>query len=376
MLRQKCFFYAALLLTLAISCTKEKGMQKQDVPVQADNDDPVLKRILKEGFNRKEIVELEDRYVVEGDIAFFKEGYGPKLTGAGPVTEQARTPYLVAPAYRNVNVYLDAASFSINLNSIVDNVIAAFNAVGTGSLHMNRVTNPAGAHITIVRNNSLPLGVCGQAGFPFSNGQPFNTVNISETTLFTYGITSTAQLTQLIAHEIGHCIGLRHTNWQALGENPGGIHIPATPNGDAASVMNGASCGSSWAGFSFNDQVALRALYNVLGGTDHLNTGDQLQTNQLIRSQDGRFILIMQSDGNLVLYYYNVGLWSSNTTTGIPGVAINQPDGNFVVYQNGVGRWSSNTTTGVPGVVVMQDDGNLVVYQNGVGRWSSNTAGY
>jgi hypothetical protein len=376
MLKQKYFLYPVLLLTLAIGCSKENTTQQKETTDQTNNEDPLLTMLLKEGFNKKEIVEFEDRYVVEGDIAFFKKDYASSLSGTKPTTEQARTPFLVAPAYRTVNVYLNAASFSINLNSIVDNVIASFNAVGTGSLQMTRVSDPASAHISIVRNNSLPLGVCGQAGFPYSSGQPFNTVNISETTLFTYGITSTAQLTQLIAHEVGHCIGLRHTNWQALGESPAGIHIPSTPNGDAASVMNGATCGSSWAGFSYNDQVALRSLYNVLGGTDHLNTGDQLQTNQLIRSQDGRFILIMQGDGNLVLYYYNIGLWSSNTTTGVPGFAVNQSDGNFVVYQNGVGRWSSNTTTGIPGIVVMQNDGNLVVYQNGVGRWSSNTAGY
>ncbi|HVI45065.1 MAG TPA: M57 family metalloprotease [Chitinophaga sp.] len=373
MLKRSYLFYIILLITLGIGCAKNNDVKNDNTNTEKNQDNPVLARILKEGFSRNDIVEMKDRYVVQGDIIFYKQEPGQKN---GPTTEQARSPYLVAPAYRNINVYLNAGSFSsVNLNSIVDNVIASYNAVGSG-IHLNRVYAAGQANIEIVQNSSLQLGICGQAGFPFSNGQPFNNVFISEYTLNYYHLTSTAQLTLLVAHELGHCLGLRHTNWQSQGEGSA-IPIPSTPGTDGASVMNGATCGNNWGGFSYYDQIALKALYPVtLGGPDHLNVNESLQTNQLLRSQDGRFILVMQGDGNLVIYYYNVALWSSNTTTGVPGVAVNQGDGNFVVYQNGVARWSSNTTTGVPGIVVMQNDGNLVVYQNGVARWSSNTAGY
>lgn len=373
MRKYQYLFYVVLLISLAIGCSKE-NTKETTPPVTNNSNDPVLQRILKEGYAPSDIEELPDRYIVQHDLIFYKKEPGQDNTK--PTTEQARSPYLVAPAYRHINVYLDGSFSSINLNGILDNVIAAYNAVGSG-IQMTRVYSAASANITITQN-SLQLGVCGQAGFPFSNGQPFNTVYISEYTLNYYGLTSTARLTMLLAHELGHCIGLRHTNWQPNGETSA-IPIPSTPSSDGASVMNGGTCGANWAGFSYNDRVALLSLYPVtLGGADHLVAGQQLLQGELIRSNDGRFILVMQGDGNLVLYYYNVGLWST-VTAGNPSInrAIMQGDGNFVLYDtNNVGRWST-ITAGYPGsYIVLQNDGNLVIYQNGVPRWSSITAGY
>ncbi|SFD99383.1 D-mannose binding lectin [Chitinophaga sp. CF118] len=366
-------FYVILLISLAVGCSKENA-QKTTSPVANSSDDPVFKRILKEGYAPSDIEELPDRYIVQHDIIFYKKEPGQNANGA--TTEQARSPYLVAPAYRHINVYLDGSFSSINLSGILDNVIAAYNAVGSG-IQMSRVYSSASANITITQN-SLQLGICGQAGFPFSNGQPFNVVYISEYTLNYYGLTSTAQLTLLLAHELGHCVGLRHTNWQPQGESSA-IHIPSTPATDGSSIMNGGTCGVNWGGFSYYDQIALLSLYPVtLGGPNNLQAGQQLSQGQLIRSSDGRFILVMQGDGNLVLYYYNVPLWDSGTY-GNSSInrAVMQGDGNFVLYDtNNAAHWDSGTYNYPGGYVVLQDDGNLVIYQNGVARWDSNTWGY
>lgn len=365
-------FYVVLLISLAIGCSKENT--EKATPATNSSNDPVLQRILKEGYAPADIEEFPDRYIVQHDLIFYKKE--PIQGPGGVTTEQARSPYLVAPAYRHINVYLDGSFSTINLSGILDNVIASYNAVGSG-IQMTRVYSAASANITVTQN-SLQLGVCGQAGFPFSNGQPFNTVYISEYTLNYYGLTSTAQLTLLLAHELGHCIGLRHTNWQPNGETSA-IPIPSTPSSDGSSIMNGGTCGVNWGGFSYYDRVALLSLYPVtLGGASNLQPGQQITQGELIRSNDGRFILVMQTDGNLVLYYYNVALWSSSTA-GNSSInrAIMQTDGNFVLYDtNNVPHWSSGTA-GYPGsYVIMQDDGNLVIYQNGVPRWSTNTAGY
>lgn len=365
--------YVVLVISLAIGCSKENTSTTTS-PIVNNSNDPVLKRILEEGYVLSDVEELPDRYIVQHDLIFYKKE--PGQDAGKPTTEQARSPYLVAPAYRNINVYLDGSFSTINLSSILDNVIAAYNAVGSG-IRLTRVYSAASANITVTQN-SLQLGICGQAGFPFSNGQPFNVVYISEYTLNYYGLTSTSQLTMLVAHELGHCIGLRHTNWQPNGESAA-IHIPSTPTSDAASIMNGGTCGAGWAGLSANDKVALLSLYPVtLGGPNNLQPGQQLAQGGLIRSDDGRFILVLQGDGNLVLYYYNVALWNTGTY-GNPSInrAIMQTDGNFALYDaSNVLRWSSGTGTYPGSYVILQDDGNLVVYQNTTARWNSNTWGY
>lgn len=102
----------------------------------------------------------------------------------------------------------------------------------------------------------------------------------------------------------------------------------------------------------------------------------QLTTNQFIQSADGRFKLIMQGDGNLVLYFGASALWVSPGTYGTTNTASFQTDGNLVVYGPSGPRWASSTYA--PGAELsLQNDGNLVVYaMDGTMAWQSNTGGH
>jgi len=110
-----------------------------------------------------------------------------------------------------------------------------------------------------------------------------------------------------------------------------------------------------------------------------ISTGARLGPTEYLRSSDWRYRLVMQNDGNLVLYSVNrySALWSSGTW-GNPGAsATMQSDGNLVVYSaTGKALWSSGTW-GNPGASVagMQPDGNLVVYSNNRPTWASGTNG-
>lgn len=113
------------------------------------------------------------------------------------------------------------------------------------------------------------------------------------------------------------------------------------------------------------------------GACGVIEGGQGLGPRQATSSCDGRFTLIQQSDGNLVLYGpVGKALWSTSTQH-VDGYALFvQPDGNAVQYSAyGRAAWSSNTP-GQPGArLVVQTDGNLVVYQGNQALWSSSTVG-
>ncbi|ATP29486.1 D-mannose binding lectin [Chromobacterium violaceum] len=102
-----------------------------------------------------------------------------------------------------------------------------------------------------------------------------------------------------------------------------------------------------------------------------------LGINEYLLSTNGAYQLILQSDGNLVLYRManHHPLWASNTNGKDAMRAIMQTDGNFVLYDfHGKPLWASGTN-GKPGCfVTMQDDGNLVIYEPKIPVWASNTA--
>lgn len=106
------------------------------------------------------------------------------------------------------------------------------------------------------------------------------------------------------------------------------------------------------------------------------NTLNGANYEQII-SQDGRTKLLMQADGNLVIYYGRNPIWASNTNVGtnLPNKAVLQLDGNFVIY-NSLGRaiWHSNTRSALKTRLVMQNDHNLVLYDaNNRPIWATNT---
>lgn len=103
------------------------------------------------------------------------------------------------------------------------------------------------------------------------------------------------------------------------------------------------------------------ALVAQTGSANVLYPGVTLSQNQSILSLEGKYRLIMQSDGNLVVYRADgTPRWSS----GAKGTrAVMQEDGNFVQYGVfGNAAWHTNTWGNPGAALVIQDDGNLVIY--------------
>ncbi|MBK8972131.1 MAG: hypothetical protein IPM37_12445 [Hahellaceae bacterium] len=76
---------------------------------------------------------------------------------------------------------------------------------------------------------------------------------------------------------------------------------------------------------------------------DRLHAGQPLNAGQSLFSRNGRYRLSMQTDGNLVIYNPNAPIWASGTYRSDANTLVMQTDGNLVMYGAGGPRWASNT---------------------------------
>ena len=102
------------------------------------------------------------------------------------------------------------------------------------------------------------------------------------------------------------------------------------------------------------------------GKTDRLFfTNETLATGSSLVSSNGWYQLVVQGDGNLVVYSKGgVAVWASGTQGNGPVYLVAQSDGNLVLYRvsDNVAVWSTSTVGANRSYVVIQGDGNLVIY--------------
>ncbi|NJO25762.1 MAG: protease [Bacteroidia bacterium] len=258
--------FAAVLLFAVQSCKKENQAPSSDEISQ-----DVLTQIRNHGFSTDNVLKDEGGYVVEGDI-FIPDGDLLKQPGWNTLnvanSEQYRTTNLVTGLPRNITVSV-ANNLPSSYVTATNEAIARYNALGL-TITFSRVSgNNANIRITKAPFYAQYLA---SAGFPTSNGNPYNSIKVNSTYLGSNP--GTNYLATILAHEMGHCIGFRHTDYMDRSYSCGGsyynegsagvgaIHIPGTPTGpDANSWM--LSCIGSGVNrpFNSNDQTALNYLY-------------------------------------------------------------------------------------------------------------------
>ncbi|MBL7727093.1 MAG: protease [Dinghuibacter sp.] len=259
----------ATLLSLAISC------QKTEKEETASNDgipDAVKAKISALGLTATGAYKTDGGYIAEGDIflddAILNSSPEQKFLVVAN-NEQYRTTNLVAGSPRFLTIRYTGAQASVS--AALNNAIARYNALpATYGLRFTRVAAGAAALITVSDIAGQPY--IAAAGFP-AGGQPFNSIRFNTAYAGLAGVT----LTTVLAHEMGHCIGFRHTDWAcrqfscggaAVNEGAapvGAIHIPGTPvacNGDPTSWMLACvNFNGQDRPFNANDRVALDFLY-------------------------------------------------------------------------------------------------------------------
>jgi hypothetical protein len=98
-------------------------------------------------------------------------------------------------------------------------------------------------------------------------------------------------------------------------------------------------------------------------------------TSQYIQSPNRQYRLVMQGDGNLVVYRGSEAQWATWTNGGSDRRLVMQSDGNLVIYDaTNRALWNTQTGGNAGAVLNLQDDGNVVLYSPG-GRaiWSRVT---
>jgi serine protease len=105
----------------------------------------------------------------------------------------------------------------------------------------------------------------------------------------------------------------------------------------------------------------------VAPGVDRLSAGQQLFSGQRLTSPNGQYTLVMQADGNLVVWAPGSRpIWDTRSWGNAGARMAVQADGNLVVWAaDRRVLWHSDTWGQSGGRLVLQDDGNVVLTNSG-----------
>ncbi|MCF4102036.1 zinc-dependent metalloprotease [Gillisia sp. M10.2A] len=274
----KLFLFLAGTGIIFTSCEKEELTTTDEtmaVETQSKVPQSVLDQITALHFNPEgaEVGKVllpdgsfEKTYIVEGDIILSADQLN-NLSPSNITDKQYRTNNLVSNN-RTINIigYTGGSqALTSKQRTALQYAVANYNALNIGlDFTLTFGTNYTPYDIVVYQTNNGQAG--GVAGFP-SGGNPYKYVQIFNG-MENYSVDTNEHV---MTHEIGHTLGMRHTDWfsrQSCGQSgesagsDGAVHIPGTPTGyDATSVMLACFSASEDGEFGANDVTAFEYLY-------------------------------------------------------------------------------------------------------------------
>jgi RHS repeat-associated protein len=235
-----------------------------------------------------------------------------------------------------------------------------------GTLLGNPATSSTGSvTVTSSTGEQCDLSVCqaGSVSISFNNG--------AETDSASYGSgDSTSTVAANLASAINNC---GHSPCYATATSSGAtVTFTSTGKGaganwPVASSYNAPAPSAFWSTGTVQTPNSKTASPGCLGST--LTAGQNLLLGQCLNSADGRFVLALGTDGNLVLYddTPDPNPWTVLWSTGTNGRGVDhgymQSQGNFVLYEGSTAAiWSSPSGSVGAYYLIVQNDGNVVIY--------------
>jgi hypothetical protein len=217
----------------------------------------------------------EEGIIIGGDIGITNSELlemSQKLDGQHP-NKQYRGTNLVSSSNTTIDVLgLTGGNqgLSTKAQTALRNAVNNYNSLRNSTIRFNLTFNSTqraidNAEMVVFddsRNNTVGNG--GRAQFPFSDGRPGKNVRIFNMENFT-----TDANEHVITHEMGHAIGLRHSDWYDRMSCPedkrsresDATLISGTPERDLSSIMQACFPSNSNGEFNSNDIRAIENLY-------------------------------------------------------------------------------------------------------------------